>query len=164
MRYLTGSDFALFRAIRSEALLTEPDAFGETIELFRSRAEVELLERFLQLTRRPKNIVAVLEEGAPVGMCGFGISDEEQGTGFLWGMYVSASVRNRGVGRRMLSEAEQWVAGNGGEVIRACVAASNATALQFYRNAGYTVFPASGTLREDSAIPLHPIEKAFPGS
>ena len=46
---------------------------------------------------------------------------------------------------------------------RARVAAPNEDALAFYRRAGFTVEPATETLREGSDIPVHPIELPLVG-
>jgi GNAT superfamily N-acetyltransferase len=106
-----------------------------------------------------KNIIAVEKREALVAMCGFGLSYDDDKCGFLWGMFVSLSERRNGHGQAMLAEAEQWIGAQGRQMVKAQVAAPNQNAIHFYRQAGYSIGPASGFLRPGSSIPVHPIEK-----
>lgn len=159
IRTLSNSDFDVFKTIRSEALSSDPDAFGETKEAFDSRDDDELRKRYADLTSGRKKIVAAFVGDTPVAMCGFGISEEDEKNGFLWGMYVSPSHRKLGIGRDLLKEAEKWIAENRGEKISSCVAAPNDGAITFYKYSGYEIMPVSGVLRDGSDVPVHPIRK-----
>lgn len=163
IHYLTESDIEKFKAIRSEALSCEPNAFGETIDAFNNRSYKELAERFSMLLRGSKNIVTISEKDLPVAMCGFGISDNDDSLGFIWGMYVALQHRRKGFGKWLLSEAERWIAEHNGRSINAFVAAPNESAILFYERFGYEILPRSGTLREGSDVPVYPIRKVLDG-
>lgn len=164
IRYLSPEDYQVLRQIRLEALETDPDAFGALhADAFR-RTDEEWRDWLLNvIVPGRKNIVVAEEEEVPIGMCGFGLSDEDPETGFLWGMFVSRNHRQKQCGETLLKEAEDWLSANDGKKIKACVAAPNESAIRFYRKNGYMIGPASGTLRPSSSIPIHPIEKQLKG-
>jgi ribosomal protein S18 acetylase RimI-like enzyme len=164
IHYLSPEDYREFRQIRLEALKTDPDAFG-ALHADACRRTDEEWKEWVSSAIVPgrKNIVVAEENGLPIAMCGFGLSDEDPNAGFLWGMFVSRNHRRKQCGERLLREAEDWVSANGGKRITACVAAPNENAFLFYRKNGYTIGSVSGTLRSGSSIPIHPIEKPLGG-
>lgn len=160
IRYLSPEDYRTFRQIRLEALETNPDAFGALYADACRRTNEEWKDWVANvIVPGRKNVVVAEEASRPIGMCGFGLSDEDPAAGFLWGMFVSSDYRRNRYGERFLKEAENWFSANGAKRIRASVAAPNEGAIRFYRRKGYTIGPASGTLRPGSTIPIHPIEK-----
>lgn len=162
IRRLRATDLELYRAIRSEALRTVPDAFGETLDVFESRSEQELRTWFVGTVEDPDRLILVEEaEGEPRGMCGVGSVEDDPATGFLWGMFVSARARGRGVGRMLLSEGVAWLTGRGARRLRADVAAPNDDAIRFYRAAGFSVRENTGVLRPGSDVPVHRVELAL---
>jgi len=96
-------------------------------------------------------------------MCGFGLSDDDNSSGFIWGMFVSAAQRRMKHGQAMLEEAERWMKTSGRRQVKALVAAPNENAIRFYRMCGYVIGPTSGFLRQGSIIPVYPIEKKIQG-
>jgi ribosomal protein S18 acetylase RimI-like enzyme len=160
IRYLTPRDREKVIAIRLEALSCDPDAFGATLDEVSKRSDADW-DAWISKVIVPeeKNIIVIEEEGRPVAMCGFGVSDENGPVGFLWGMFVSRAHRRKSYGRRMLNEAEVWLKQKARTKITACVAAPNDHAVAFYRRCGFTVGPVSGVLRPGSVIPIYPIEK-----
>lgn len=164
IRYLSPEDYRTFRQIRLEALETDPDAFGALHVDACRRTDAEWKNWVANvIVPGRKNVVVEEEGGSPVGMCGFGLSDEDPETGFLWGMFVSRNHRRKQCGERLLKEAEDWLSANRAKKITACVAAPNESAIRFYRKNGYMIGPVSGTLRPGSSIPIHPIEKRLNG-
>ena len=158
--YFAPHDVERFRQIRSEALTSDPDAFGETAGEFGQRSDSELAERLSKAIESDRKSIAYVEDdGVPVAMCGFGITDQDSSTGFLWGLFVSPSHRRRGLAKLLLQEAESWFLARGVTEIQAAVAAPNMNALELYRSCGYCVGPQIGTLRPTSSIPLHRIRK-----
>lgn len=84
VRYLASDDPSTYRAIRSEALSSDPDAFGETSAAFAKRTNDDLgkwLAKVIEAER--KAVVLEEKEGRTRGMCGFGISDTKSDEGFL---------------------------------------------------------------------------------
>ena len=158
IRSLGAEDLESYRTIRAEALRTDPDAFGETIEFFKGRAGADFLgwfERHVDPSRR--GILVYEMDGVPRAMCGFGVSDADTREGFLWGMFTSPSVRRRGIGVALLREVEARLASQDVQRIKAKVAAPNVDAIRFYEVAGYSVGPSIGHLRDGSSVPVHEI-------
>ena len=71
------------------ALQSDPDVFGETAEAFAERSDAELTQWLSDaVTASSKPIACFEHEGEPIAMCGFGISDEDPSSGYLWGLFV----------------------------------------------------------------------------
>jgi ribosomal protein S18 acetylase RimI-like enzyme len=138
IRRLTPDDLIAFKALRLEALRTEPQAFGAAFEENAARPDAY----FLTLIGAEPNLVfAAFEAGELVGKAGFivevGLKNRHKG--FLWGVYVRASHRGRGIGealvRRVLDHARSHV-----EVLRSAVVATNADAGRLYRKLGFQTY------------------------
>ena len=158
--HLSPDDVERFRQIRLEALTSDPDAFGETAGEFEQRTDAELAEKLSEGIESDRKSVACIDEnGAPVAMCGFGITDLDSSQGFLWGLFVSSARRRRGLAKLLLQEAESWLLARGVAEIQAAVAAPNMNALALYRSCEYCVGPQIGTLRPTSSSPLYRISK-----
>jgi GNAT superfamily N-acetyltransferase len=156
---LTPNDAALFRALRIEALTSDPDAFGQTVESAIAEPDSAWTERLAALGG-PRGAVLVARLGeAPIGFCGVGPDAERADGAFLWGMFVRAERRGTGAASALLAAAEAWARLHGHGVMRGMVAAPNETAIEFYRRRGYQVGKEVGTLRPGSAIPVHPISR-----
>jgi ribosomal protein S18 acetylase RimI-like enzyme len=159
IRPLEQHDLDVYREIRAQALVSDPDAFGETLEAFIARSDVELRAWFTRHASSRGAVILVEErDGVAVGMCGCGLYDRDPRDGYLWGMFVSPSVRRQGVGAALLREAVAFLRPLGVGRLRARVAASNPGAVAFYRRAGFTIGEPTETLREGSDISVHPIE------
>jgi ribosomal protein S18 acetylase RimI-like enzyme len=164
IRRLDPHDLGVYRAIRTEALATDPDAFGETLEAFAHRTDEELRDWLTRHVGSRDALILVEErDGVPVGMCGCGLYDLDPRDGYLWGMFVSPSARRQGVGAALLREAVAFLRSLGVRRVRARVAAPNQGAVDFYRRAGFAIGPPTETLREGSTIPVHPMELDLAG-
>jgi predicted GNAT family N-acyltransferase len=84
-----------------------------------------------EFDREARHLVAV-EGGAVVGTCRVFIRD---GVGRVGRMVVEASARGRGIGARLLEEAEAWAAEAGAELVRLH---AQTAAAAFYARGGYT--------------------------
>lgn len=158
IRSLRARDLESYRTIRGEALRTDRDAFGETSEFFGGRASADFQRWFKRHVDSSRSGILVYEiDGVPRAMCGFGISDGDSTEGFLWGLFVSPSVRGRGIGAALLKEVEAWLTCQAVQWIKAKVAAPNVDAIRFYELAGYSVGPSIGYLRDGSSVPVHEI-------
>ena len=160
IRYLAADDLSTYRTIRSEALTSDPDAFGQTSAALEQMSDGELMQ-WLSDVIVPKRKAVILEEkdGKPRGVCGIAISDATSQEGFFWGMFVAPAFRRQGIGGNLLREATSWLASRGVKRIRAHVAAPNETAISFYRNCGYTIGEQVDTLRPGSDIPVYEIHR-----
>ena len=161
IRALVESDFARFKALRLDALKSDPDAFGETLEDASRLTDDEWAEK-LSRTLSSGDTIFVAEDGDEfVGMCGVGEDRTRRGHGFVWGVFVKKPRRKSGAGSRLMDAAEGWAEGRGFKGVNGWVAAPNDEAIKFYRGRGYEVGEPVETLRPGSDIPLHPISKRF---
>lgn len=126
-----------YRDLRLAALRAEPTAFGEpydraalhTPELWRSR-----------LSGEDNWLVFAEQAGRLVGLAGAFLPPDAPGVALVVSVYVDASVRGRGVGRRMLSSLIERVAAFSEAVtLRLWVNDTNAPAIALYASLGFTV-------------------------
>jgi GNAT superfamily N-acetyltransferase len=161
IRALAVSDSARFKALRLDALKSDPDAFGETFEEASRLTDDEWADK-LSRTLSSGDAIFVAEVGEEfVGMCGVGEDRTRRGHGFVWGVFVKKSERKSGAGSRLMDAAEGWAERRGFEGVNGWVAAPNDEAVNFYRGRGYEVGEAVEMLRPGSDIPVHPISKRF---
>jgi len=161
IRSLVQSDLARFRALRLEALKSDPDAFGETFEDAARLDDGEWSDK-LSRTLSSGDVIFVAEVGDGfAGMCGVGEDRTRRGHGFVWGVFVKKAYRESGAGSRLMDAAEEWAAARGFAGVNGLVAAPNDRAINFYRKRGYEVGEPVETLRPGSDIPVHPISKQF---
>jgi ribosomal protein S18 acetylase RimI-like enzyme len=102
-RILTPDDAAVYWNFRLEALEREPEAFNSSPDdhrklskdNIRSRLAVDLAEHF---------VVSAFDDGKLVGTAGFvrqpGVKERHKGR--IWGVYLKAEMRGKGIGRSMM--------------------------------------------------------------
>ena len=140
-----------YRAIRLEALRTDPDAFGATLEATLQRPD-EWWSTVLQAAENDPNktIVFAEIEGDLVGMAG-AYPEEEEGCVDVVGMFVRPDQRGKGVGRALLQAVVDEVQS---ETVRLCVNASIPAAVALYRSFGFeTLSECIGTRSDGSTFP-----------
>ena len=137
IRRLTEADVEIWRAIRLEALRGSPDAFGQTVE----HAERQPVESYRATVAGAFPPFAAFDGAAAVGTAGFYIMGGEKMAhrGVLWGMYVTASHRGCGLGRRLIGAVIDHARGRV-EQIHLNVVTSNAAAYALYRRAGFEAY------------------------
>jgi hypothetical protein len=79
-------------------------------------------------------ILAAREGGRVVGTVMAGYDGHR---GWLYYVAVTPSQRGRGLGRALMTAAEQWLAEQGARVIRLMVRAENEGVTSYYRSLGY---------------------------
>jgi ribosomal protein S18 acetylase RimI-like enzyme len=79
-------------------------------------------------------IFAARESGRVVGTVMAGYDGHR---GWLYYVAVTPSQRGRGLGRALMTAAEQWLAEQGARVIRLMVRAENEGVTSYYRSLGY---------------------------
>lgn len=136
IRRLLPADVALYREIRLEALQLVPEAYGSTFA-------AESTEPLSSLAARLENsaVFAAFSGNDLVGMAGFfprrGPKDAHKGG--LWGMYVRAEARGRGIGQRLveavIDHARQRV-----EVLQLTVISGNEPARRLYTKLGFVEY------------------------
>ncbi len=156
LRLLGNDDLDRYRRLRLEALRAEPTAFGSSYEVEASAKADKYRDR---LTGSPENYVLGAWDGERlVGIGGFvrETAPKRQHIGSIWGVYVTPSLRGRGLGRRLLATMVERARDLAGlEHVLLSVTSENAAALALYRSLG---FEAWGT--EPAALKVDGVDYA----
>jgi ribosomal protein S18 acetylase RimI-like enzyme len=127
--------------LRLEALEREPRSFAESPEEHRQTPVTTVANRLRNGV--PNNfVVGAFEQGSLVGTAGFLRGDriKTRHQGRIWGVYVTATARNHGTGRKMIDFLLNTAHGLGGLVsISLTVAEGNRPAVELYRSVGFAV-------------------------
>jgi len=104
IRRLTVDDAAAFTAVRQEALVREPHAFlsSPDDDRIRDAAAAEVC-----LTAENGVVIGAFDAGVLVGMVGLAREPRRKSRhkAVIWGMYVGADARGRGVGAGLVAAA-----------------------------------------------------------
>ncbi len=123
-----------YRALRLEALASDPTAFGSLVEEEASLPEAEW-------RRRAGNVILAFSDGDPVGMIVFVVSPRAKTSHVadIFSVYVRASQRGKGIGRLLLETALKEIARDPGVAkIKLTVNPEQEAAVGLYRGAGFT--------------------------
>ena len=126
-------DAALYRDIRLEALMANPEAFGSSFETENAQPLSWFFDRLGTTT-----VLGAFSDMKLVAMAGFAIQQGQKRAhkGLLWGMYVRSGARGTGVGRRLI-EAILDVARQHVELIQLTVVRENEQARRLYASLGF---------------------------
>lgn len=143
VRPVDEDQWELWRDLRHQALGTDPDAFGSTLEREQSYTEAEWRRR---VGGGRSSVVAWLGE-RPVGMGGL----FEEGPGSCWvvAMWVEPAARGRGIGRLVL---EHLLAAVHADVDVHLWVADGNPARELYAKAGFVDTGEVAPLRPGSSI------------
>jgi GNAT superfamily N-acetyltransferase len=139
VRQIRSDEWERLRTIRLEALADSPSAFATTL------AEAEVFPNSLWQERATAGaagrdqITAIAVSGErTVGMTiALGRPSSDHRVVPIVSVYVTPSVRRKGVAKRLLSVAEEWVRGQGGSRASLWVEEENGPARSFYESIGY---------------------------
>jgi RimJ/RimL family protein N-acetyltransferase len=136
IRRLEISDAAVFRDIRLEALQKNPEAFGSTFE----RENAEPLSWF-EARLDVADIFGAFIDGTLVGMAGYSARENSKQAhkGLLWTMYVRATARNTGLGRKLVTAILDHARGRV-ELVQLTVVSENESARKLYRAMGFVEY------------------------
>jgi RimJ/RimL family protein N-acetyltransferase len=142
IRTLAAEDAALFRDIRREALRTAPHSFGESLE------ELEATQLEATVARITGGLPDSFILGAFSGerLCGIAAFAREtyrkrRHRGLVWGVFVRAEMRGRGIARRLLTELLDRVRQLDGLLVaELSVATSEPGARALYASLGFQSF------------------------
>ena len=142
IRSFTPAEAAAFRALRLEALRLHPEAFGTAIEEAEPR---DVAEFAAGLPKHPPDAVFAAflgDDPAPRGMVGFFVQPGRKMAhkGTIWGVYVRASARGQGLGRRLLDHAIAEARGAGLEILQLTVSDAASAARALYESLGFVAY------------------------
>jgi len=90
------------------------------------------------IDRRAEGNTDVAERnGRVIGFVRYGTSPDEQGSGYVFGLYVDPTAAGQGAGQALLRHAEQRLAENGCETVALHVFEANGRARRLYTRAGF---------------------------
>jgi RimJ/RimL family protein N-acetyltransferase len=142
IRALTADDVEAYWRCRLESLEREPEAFGSSVEDHLKLTPDEIRRR---LTGDPANnfVFGAFLEGRLVGTGAFVRQPElkQRHKGRVWGVYLNAEMRGKGIGRQLMKAVLDRAAEiEGLEQILISVATGQAAAVALYRSLGFTSF------------------------
>jgi ribosomal protein S18 acetylase RimI-like enzyme len=148
LRVLTPDDWPLWRELRLAALSEAPYAFGSRLADWQGMGD--RAERWRGRLSIPGsyNIVAVVD-GRPGGMVSGVPDDEQDNAAELISMWVSPTVRGRGVGDELIAAVERWARQAGAGQLKLAVTDGNENASALYRRSGFKVTGELGDLMPD---------------
>jgi ribosomal protein S18 acetylase RimI-like enzyme len=139
IRRVEASGAALLRDVRLQALATNPSSFGSTYEREAAFPDQTWTERAARSAAGDDaTTLLALRDDAPVGVVTAMRNEAKRQLFHVVGMWVAPDVRREGVGRRLLAEAEAWIARCAGTRVQLSVTNHAAAALRLYERAGYT--------------------------
>lgn len=134
IRRLTAGDWAVWRAVRLEALREAPYAFGSTLDEWQGAGDIESRWR-ARLEAVPFNVVAEID-GDPVGQAS-GTASNPSGDVELISMWVAPAARGRGVGEALIEAVVEWAGSQAAPAVALAVRRTNAAAVNLYERMGF---------------------------
>lgn len=167
LRVLGPADLDAYLALRREALTSAPLAFGESVEEHDAR-NVEHERARLAADDADTYVLGAFVGDRLLGMAGItrGPRRKSWHRAAIWGVYVAADLRGRGVGRRLVEELLARAARRPGlEAVWLTVTSTQAAARATYRTLGFVPFGVARRAilvgeryvdEEYLEVPLHP--------
>ena len=143
------ADVPVLRTLRIEALSTEPDAFGSTLERELGRTEEEW-KRWIA-----PNPTFLLESGGePRGMVAGMQDSDDASTAHLMAMWVHPQARGTGAAASLIAAVRQWAGDIGAAQVRLKVVETNLRARRCYERCGFRATGRRFVREKDGAIEL----------
>ena len=141
-------DAPSLRAIRLEALLDSPDAYGETYAECVAWSDDDWAQR-----ARQWNFYVAEIDGRVVGMARGSAHDERPDTRWLFAMYVSPAARGSDAARRLVEAVCAWAVSQGVGALHLYVSRAVPRARSFYTKFGFVdTGPTLSMHRDDNLV------------
>ena len=138
IRRIRPADAPLLRDVRLRALATDPASFASTYER-EAAFGPEAWEEWAAGSAAGDEWATLLamrgEE--PVGIVTGARDENERHVFHVFSMWVAPEARRAGIGRRLLTDIEEWMSSSGGTAVELSVTNQAAAARQLYEGAGY---------------------------
>jgi ribosomal protein S18 acetylase RimI-like enzyme len=138
IRRVVTSDAERIRAVRLRALATDPSSFASTYAKEAAYPDAEWIAWATGDAGGEEMATMLALEGEnAVGLVG---AYRDEGNGSLYhviAMWVAPEHRGSGVGRRLLTAIEEWIARAGGTTVQLDVADTAKVAVSLYESSGY---------------------------
>jgi ribosomal protein S18 acetylase RimI-like enzyme len=104
----------------------------------------ESREFFVTLLADKKQFYRVAEQDGQIAGFIHGVQKDD-GSGFLWGLYVGKSRHGTGLSQRLMRGLNEFFCSRAVDKVALDVAAYNARAIRFYEKHGFKIAPAPGS-------------------
>jgi GNAT superfamily N-acetyltransferase len=148
IRQLGSDDVDTLRTIRLEALATDPDAFGSTLE----REEARSTEDWVAWLGRGATFVGE-DDAGPTGLV-VAVPHEDPRAVSLYAMFVTSRARRQGLGAALVEAGVRWAASMGAERVTLMVIEGNTPAATLYEACGFAYTGDREVRDRDGAVEL----------
>ncbi len=142
-------DAATLRALRLEALLDTPEAFGSTYE----EARTYPMRRWVAMASDFNYYLGEID-GKPAGLASGGWNERYPDTHWLYGMYVTDAARGSGLADQLVETVVAWARRLGADSLYLHVTSSVTRAHRFYTRMGFEPTGEQITMDRDPSIQL----------
>jgi len=149
-------DWAALRAIRLEALLDTPDAYGSTYKTVVTYPE----EQWREMIEHSLYFIAE-RAGRTVGMVSGGLNDQHPGTRWLYGMYVTPRSRGTEVAPSLVSVVVDRAKAESASELYLHVTSNVARAKAFYEKMGFAPTGERQAMQRDRRLTLVTMSKSL---
>jgi ribosomal protein S18 acetylase RimI-like enzyme len=138
IRRIEASEAPVVKAVRLRSLATDPSSFASTYAREAAFAEDEWTDWAAgDAAGIEKTTLFAMGLREPIGLVAAYRDDVEANLFHVIAMWVAPEARRQGIGRRLLTEIEEWIVSAGGEWVQLSVADQAAAAIGLYDAAGY---------------------------
>lgn len=155
VRRASWSDWAAYRAIRLEALLDSPEAYGEIYSEASAQADGHWQDR---VSNDDRPLYLALLGDRVVGTLSGGLNDDYPGTLWLYGMFVTAHARGTDAAPLLMEALADWCRDAGGASLHLFVNVEQRRAIAFYTKVGFVETGEVITMHRDDSLKLQRME------